>query len=158
MMLALLITMSVAQAPAEPQPTEMVPAKIEVEVERTNDRAIILGRKIRCPVCQGMPISESPSKSAQDMMAVLRRLIAENKTDTEIIDYFKARYGEWAILEPSRSGFNLLVWLLPVVALLIAGIVFRSSIARKTEPTPEPAADDDTDDPYLRALRDEVEA
>lgn len=154
-MFTLALALSVAQANG----ADLVPAKVEVEVERTNDRAIVLGRKIRCPVCQGMPISESPSKSAQDMMAVLRRLISENKSDAEIIDYFKARYGEWAILEPSRSGFNLLVWLLPGVALLVGGLIFWMSIRRRPAPVVEQStSDDDTDDPYLKALRDEVGA
>ena len=96
--------------PAEAQEPETVKADTVVEVERTSDRAIALGKKIRCPVCQGTPISESPSTSAQDMMKQLRRLLDEGMSDEEIIEWFKARYGEWAILEPSREGFNLLVW------------------------------------------------
>lgn len=141
----------------------LVNAQVEVEVERTNDRAIALGKKIRCPVCQGTPIAESPSQSAQDMMKQLRRLVAEGKTDAEIIEWFKQRYGEWAILEPSREGFNLVVWLLPIV-VLAGGVAFwRMNIGGGEKPamangSEESADEPSNEDPYLKALRDEVEA
>ncbi|MEL7305385.1 MAG: cytochrome c-type biogenesis protein [Myxococcota bacterium] len=145
-------------------------------VEMSGDRAVELGRKIRCPVCQGMPISESPSKSAQDMMAQLRRLIAEGKSDAEVIAWFKARYGEWAILEPSREGFNLVVWILPAVVLLAGlGLWLRrvsssgtpssnvvqssgSSTTASSLKRPAGRSEESSEDPYLRALRDEVDA
>ncbi len=134
-----------------------------VGVERSDDRAMILGKKIRCPVCQGTPISESPSKSAQDMMKQLRRLVAEGKSDAEIIDWFKARYGEWAILEPSREGFNLVVWLLPIVALAGGVAFWRMNIGGGAKASSAPESVDDSEeasseDPYLKALRDEVGA
>ncbi|MEM6734419.1 MAG: cytochrome c-type biogenesis protein [Myxococcota bacterium] len=140
--------------------------KQEVKVERTDDRAIELGRKIRCPVCQGMPISESPSKSAQDMMTQLRRLVDEGLSDEEIIAWFSDRYGEWAILEPSREGFNLVVWVLPLVALVAGLALWRVNIGGKSKAAAqdddhhdeEDSDDDEPDDPYLKALRDEVSA
>ena len=108
-------------------------------------------------------------------MAQLRRLIAEGKTDAEVIAWFKARYGEWAILEPSREGFNLVVWILPAVVLLAGvGLWLRRvrgseapsrQAAQSTEsetgsPPPRSAARsaEPIDDPYLQALRDEVDA
>ena len=33
-----------------------------------------IGRELRCPVCQGMPISESPADMAQAMMKRVREL------------------------------------------------------------------------------------
>ncbi|MEL6545378.1 MAG: cytochrome c-type biogenesis protein [Myxococcota bacterium] len=159
-MRAFIFTAALALAlPAAAQESETVKTETVVEVERTSDRAIALGKKIRCPVCQGTPISESPSTSAQDMMKQLRRLIDEGMSDEEIIEWFKARYGEWAILEPSREGFNLLVWVLPFVALLGGIVLWRMNIS--SEPVAaasEGPTSDAEEDPYRKALRDEVEA
>lgn len=144
-------------------PSDDPSGRAEISVDQ-EQRAFRLGKKIRCPVCQGMPISESPAQAAQDMMAQLRRLVAEQKSDREIIDWFEARYGEWAILEPSREGFNLLVWLLPGVAFFVAlGFWLsrvRGSPPHRVDPSSaaEVADDKEDNDPYLRALRDEVEA
>jgi cytochrome c-type biogenesis protein CcmH len=48
--------------------------------------------------------------------------------------YFVDRYGEWILLEPRASGFNMLVYILPwlLVAAGIAVIVF--AVRRWTRP------------------------
>jgi len=118
-----------------------------------------IGRELRCPVCQGMPIGESPSEMAQAMMQRVREMHTEGKSKDEITDYFVQRYGEWVLLEPKHSGFSLLVWVLPPVALLAGlGIVIayvRHSRTRRDEPTAPVAAA--TDDPYLQRVRKSLE-
>lgn len=86
-----------------------------------------LGREIRCPVCRGVPIADSPSTLAIQMMEVLRQQVAGGKSDEEILKYFEERYGEWALLKPKPEGMNLAVWVLPAIFLLggAAGIVIR---------------------------------
>jgi cytochrome c-type biogenesis protein CcmH len=125
---------------------------------RTDDRADRIGRKLRCPVCQGMPIAESPSEMAQDMMGRVREMLAEGQSEQEIIDYFVLRYGEWVRLEPTTEGMNLALWVLPP-ALLAAAIVtlFLLSRRRRAAPAPAPASPSPAKtDAYLDAVRDEV--
>jgi cytochrome c-type biogenesis protein CcmH len=81
-------------------------------------RAERIGQKLRCPVCRGVPIADSPSELARQMMEVVRRQIAEGKSDEEILKYFEERYGEWALLQPKPEGMNLAIWILPVGFLL----------------------------------------
>lgn len=90
-------------------------------------RALRLGGQLRCPVCRGVPIADSPSTLARQMMDIVRQQIAEGKTDQEILRYFEERYGEWALLEPKPEGMNLIVWILPALVLAggAAGIVIR---------------------------------
>lgn len=92
------------------------------------DRVAALGARIRCPVCQGEPIADSPSETARTMMEIVAERVAVGESDDQIIEYFKTRYGDWVVLDPPFRGATLAVWLLPVAALaagigLIAGRV-----------------------------------
>ena len=90
------------------------------------DRVAALGNRIRCPVCQGEPIAESPSETAQTMMEIVAERVATGESDEQIIEYFSTRYGDWIVLDPPFRGVTLILWFLPLVALgagiaLIAG-------------------------------------
>ena len=93
-----------------------------------NDGAHAIGLLLRCPVCQGMPISDSPADMAQSMMAKVRTMHSEGKSQDEILKYFTDRYGDWVLLKPKATGFNWIVWILPPVVLLlgIGGALWRS--------------------------------
>jgi cytochrome c-type biogenesis protein CcmH len=85
---------------------------------------------LRCPVCQGLSIQDSPSELAVQMKDVVRQQLRAGKTQEEIEAYFVSKYGEWVLLEPKASGANLIVYLLPV-ALIIGGGVFIWFMVRK---------------------------
>ena len=90
-------------------------------------RAQILGREIRCPVCQGMPIGESPATMAQDMQAKVNQMVAQGASDAQVRDFFVARYGEWVLLDPPRHGITLWLWLLPWAFLCLGlGVAWRA--------------------------------
>ncbi len=103
-----------------------------------------------------MPISESPSEMAQAMMAKVREMQGEGKSRDQIIDYFTERYGDWVLLEPRKDGVLILLWTLPPLALLLGLFVLRRYAKRaptaKTVTASTPVAD-----PYLDAVRREVE-
>jgi len=93
------------------------------------DRVASLGQRIKCPVCQGVTIGESPSETAQAMMAITREKVAEGLTDKQIISYFEDRYNTAILVDPPFSGKTLVVWLLPVVAIGV-GIALIASRVR----------------------------
>ena len=91
-----------------------------------------LGARLRCPVCQGMPIGESPAPMAQDMMREVRRLrVEEGQSEEQIAAHFTERYGTWVLLDPPKQGFGLLVWMLPPAALMIGLGAALGSVAHK---------------------------
>ena len=77
-------------------------------------RATRLASELRCPVCQGLSIQDSPSPLALQMKDLIRTQVGQGETDAEIRGYFVSKYGEWVLLQPRASGFNLLVYFLPV--------------------------------------------
>jgi cytochrome c-type biogenesis protein CcmH/NrfF len=74
--------------------------------------------QLRCPVCQGLSLADSPSELALEMKDVVRGQLAAGRTPDEVKAYFVAKYGEWILLEPPRRGVNLLAYALPAIALV----------------------------------------
>lgn len=80
-----------------------------------------IAQRLRCPVCQGESIQDSPADLATQMKALVREQLANGKSEQEVLDYFLAKYGDWILLEPRAEGINLLIYSLPVLFLAIGG-------------------------------------
>ena len=119
--------------------------------QRTQDVAALL----RCPVCQGMSIADSPSTVALDMKHQVRDMLAKGYTQEQILAYFERSYGQFVLLKPKFQGVAALVWLLPMAALIFGAIVVVAK-AKQLEKRPEKAAEA-ADDPYLARVREMVE-
>jgi len=85
---------------------------------------------LRCPVCQGESIQDSPSELAQQMRAVVRDRLRSGQTPDQVKSYFVSRYGEWILLEPRMKGLNVALYALPVV-LIAGGLVLIIFLVRK---------------------------
>jgi cytochrome c-type biogenesis protein CcmH len=79
--------------------------------------------ELRCVVCQNLSVADSPSEMAQQMRASVREQLQAGKSPQEIKDFFVSKYGEWVLLAPSNTGFNRLLWWLPLTVLIIGCIV-----------------------------------
>jgi cytochrome c-type biogenesis protein CcmH len=136
-----------------------------VTYETQQDPVYLIGKEIRCPVCQGMPIADSPSEMAQSMMKKVREMVAQGKSKDEIFDTFSASYGEWVILRPRHWGLNALVWFLPPISFVFALWIVRGAIRKTQNPKAGVSHRDESlvdgadlkEDAYLRAVRQEVE-
>ena len=82
---------------------------------RAHDIAAVL----RCPVCQGLSVADSPSPTAKAIYDDVRHRVDAGESDASIKDYYVGRYGQWILLQPETSGVGALVWILPVTALLL---------------------------------------
>jgi cytochrome c-type biogenesis protein CcmH len=88
--------------------------------------------QLRCVVCQNLSVADSPSEMAQQMRVIIRERLAAGESPAQITQYFVEKYGEWILLSPRRSGFNLLVWGFPIAAIAIGLIVFAVLLRRWT--------------------------
>ena len=87
--------------------------------------------ELRCVVCQGLSVKDSPAESARQMRDLVAQRVAEGKTDDEIRDEFRRSYGDWVLLSPPASSWTVFVWLVPIAAvgggLLLALRQFRTA-------------------------------
>lgn len=143
----ILLTVSLQYAP-----TRDIGPQLDTEREA---RVMVLGKQLRCAVCQGVAISDSPASMAQAQLAKVRELVAEGKTDDEIRAYFVQRYGEWVLLEPTKTGLNVVLWAGPLALLGIGLVVIlmqrKKPIALGAKPPPP------GEDPLLAQVRADLE-
>lgn len=123
-----------------------------------------LASTVRCPVCQGLSVNDSPSESARNMKRQLKAMLAAGYSDDQVLSYFEQGYGEFIRLQPRAKGFNLLVWLLPGALVLVGlGLVLRSTrggnapAPAPTEPTAEPTPRGDDLDDWRARVREELD-
>ena len=88
--------------------------------------------QLRCPVCQGLSLQDSPSELSQEMKNLVREQLRAGKTPDEVRRYFIQRYGEWILLEPQAHGFNWVVYALPVLLLIAGGGALTFALRRWT--------------------------
>lgn len=112
-----------------------------------------LASRMRCPVCQGLSVADSPADSALAMRDEVKALLAMGFTEKQVIEYFELSYGEFIRLAPKPEGFNLLVWIVPIVALL-GGIVLVALRLRSPSAPGQTALPEQ--DPELEAYRERV--
>ena len=118
--------------------------------ETPAERVDRITSELRCVVCQGLSVKDSPAESARQMRDLVVQRVAEGRTDQQIVDEFRASYGDWVVLTPPLVSWGGLVWLVPFAAL-IAGVAValrRMRSSPQTLPEPPPAE--------LAALRERV--
>ena len=164
MLAAVLLFMLQLKAPdaasfvGQPEGSPSVGAELD---RRTHE----VGSLVRCPVCQGMSVADSPSEMAVNMKGQVRELLARGYTEEQILRYFELSYGQFVLLRPKFEGVTAAVWIIPVLALLGGiAITFFSlrKLGRKPDAAPDavPASDPvvvaPVSDPYLSRVRELV--
>lgn len=84
-------------------------------------RARQLDHEIRCVQCQSEAVASSNAAWAQDARMMIRERVAAGDTNQEVKVFFVERYGEFVLMDPPKTGSNLLLWLAgPIMAVLAA--------------------------------------
>src|SRR5438045_4302401 len=110
---------------------------------------------LRCPVCQGLSVADSPSEMAVNMKGQVRELLARGYTQEQILSYFERSYGQFVLLKPKFQGVSAAVWILPLLAVAIGVVVVVSKARKLEQPTDQPGTTNE--DPYLSRVRELVE-
>lgn len=106
-----------------------------------DDRVQHVTSQIKCPVCSGETVADSSAPISQDIRALVRQQLLAGRSEKQVYDYVVQQYPGTA-LNPPSSGLGMLVWGLPVVAVVGAivglGLAFvrwrsRSGVAVSDE-------------------------
>jgi cytochrome c-type biogenesis protein CcmH len=126
-------------------------AAVRVDEQTVHDVAT----QLRCVVCQSLSVADSPSETANQMRAIIRERLAAGDSPEQVRAYFVEKYGDWILLSPPKSGFTLLVWVVPFVALGI-GLVLVVVTVRRWSRTPQTAAPLQLDPAVRERIRREM--
>jgi cytochrome c-type biogenesis protein CcmH len=94
-------------------------------------RARDISKGLRCPVCQNENIDDSNSAISRELRLLVRDRLIEGDTNEEVVDFIVARYGEYVLLEPTKDGFNMILWVAPLGMLILALGAGFATVRRK---------------------------
>ena len=131
------------------------PAQDRLDGEALEAKARGLAQELRCPVCQGLSVADSPTASAVAMYQQIRDLVAAGYSRDQVLGYFEGTYGEFVRLQPRARGLNLIVWIGPP---LLFGLVVGGWLIGRRRRLPATTSESSDDDPDLEAYLDRVRA
>ena len=93
-------------------------------------RVQAISAELRCLVCQNQTIADSHAGLAIDLRRQVREMLQAGKSESEIIAYMTARYGDFVLYRPPVKTSTALLWFGPTV-LLVAGVVVLVTVLRR---------------------------
>ena len=84
----------------------------------SDDQVNAIARQLYCPVCENTPLDVCPTTACAQWRDLIREKLAIGWTDQAIKDYFVQRYGARVLGAPPPKGLNLLVYIIPPLAIL----------------------------------------
>ena len=95
--------------------------------EVSDDEVNAIARELFCPVCENTPLDVCETQACKQWRELIRLKLSEGWTEAEIKQYFVDNYGARVLSEPPKEGFNLLVYFVPPVIILVGIIIlFRA--------------------------------
>ena len=102
-------------------------------------RARVIGKELRCLVCQNESIDDSDADLAHDLRVLVRQRVTAGDSDEQVKQYIVARYGNYVLLKPPFDAETYLLWFGPLVLLLggaAAATLYYRRAARVAETAP----------------------
>lgn len=96
------------------------------------ERARDISSGLRCLVCQNESIDASNADLAADLRVLVRERLVAGDSNTEVMDYVVARYGEYVLLTPVFALHTLVLWVATPVVLVIGLFAIVLSVRRRT--------------------------
>jgi len=131
--------------------------------KRTLDQRVHdVASQLKCLVCQGESVADSPATLSLQMRGVIRQQLQSGKSEQEVVQYFVSRYGDRILLSPPWQGLTLLTWLVPI-ALMVGGILLLFVVLRSwqsqsdKEPIDDRAESVDIDENELAYYQQQIE-
>jgi len=86
---------------------------------------------IKCPSCVDLSIAQSDAAVAVGLRAEVAAWVHAGLSDARIEQLVVARFGQQALLVPSGSGVDVLLWVLPVVVLGVPAVLLAVYLWRR---------------------------
>ena len=108
----------------------------------TQEQVRAIGSTLKCPTCRSQSVSGSDSTAAKAIRVEITRRVEAGESPDQIRDAIAASYDDVQLI-PEASGFEGLVWALPVVALVLALAGLTATFTRWRRAAEREATDED---------------
>ncbi len=119
-----------------------------------------VAKQLSCPTCAGINVADCPTETCAQWRAKIGELLAEGKTDQEILEYFAARYGDHVLQMPPTRGVFLSIWVVPVLAILaglgLLGYLVRRWTGASAAMVASVTSNEELQDEYLKRVEQEL--
>ena len=88
-------------------------------------------KNLRCLICQGQSVYDSDSEFANSIKLLVNQKFNEGKSENQIYNYLKDKYGEWILYDPKFNKNTYFLWLLPLLIFIIGGAILLKSFIIK---------------------------
>ncbi|MEO0387802.1 MAG: cytochrome c-type biogenesis protein [Pseudomonadota bacterium] len=99
-------------------------------------RAQALYHDLRCVRCRSESIASSNADWAQDARAAVRERLTAGDSDAEVLAFFRARFGDYVLMDPPKTGYNAILWF-AAPAFLVAGLAGAVALIRRRRQMPD---------------------
>ena len=109
--------------------------KYEFTSEQQRLDFIQLNEELRCPKCQNQNIADSNALIATDMKRKVYELLQQGKSKEEVVQFMKARYGDFVHYQPPMTPLTFWLYFAPVlfIALAIGYFIYNSRVRHQTQ-------------------------
>ena len=101
-------------------PTQAKEAAPLAEDPLVEKRLIHISEELRCMVCQNESLASSRAELANDLREEVRKLIREDRSDSQIKEYLVTRYGDFVLYKPEVKPLTWVLWFGPFLLLVLA--------------------------------------
>jgi cytochrome c-type biogenesis protein CcmH len=127
------------------------------EEQPTDNEVNAIAKKLYCPVCENTPLDVCGTQACSDWRAEIRLKLSEGWSEDQIIQYFVEQHGAQVLPEPPAEGFNLLVYILPVVIFLVGVWILVQASRTWRKPAEELSAAPQVErDSYMKRMEEQI--
>tara|TARA_Y100001960_G_scaffold195509_1_gene204646 strand:- start:136 stop:516 length:381 start_codon:yes stop_codon:yes gene_type:complete len=94
-----------------------------VYVNAENSKVNEISKNLRCLICQGQSVYDSNSEFALSIKTLISQKLAAGKSEDDIYNFLKSKYGDWIVYEPKINKYTLLLWILPLFLFIFGGLL-----------------------------------
>jgi cytochrome c-type biogenesis protein CcmH len=108
-------------------------------------QVIHIANEVRCPVCDGETAAQSSAAASVQIRAEIRQELLAGQSSDQILAGLVRAYGSGILEKPQSSGVGLIVWVVPVVATVLAGTALVWAFIRwrrRAQPSAGPGDED----------------
>ena len=82
-----------------------------------------ISKNLRCLICQGQSVYDSQSEFSLSMKILIDKKLKEGKSEKEIYEFFKLKYGNWIVYDPEFSIYTFFLWGIPLILFIFGGFL-----------------------------------